>query len=85
MEAGSQFLIATHSPILTAYPGTEILLLADGAPCLVACRDTEHDQATRNVLARTETMLDILLDHGAAGDPRPIEHDIVSTDEEPVD
>ena len=85
MEAGSQVLIATHSPILMAYPDAEILLLADGAPSPVAYRDTEHYQVTRSFLTRTGTMLDILLDRGAASDPRPIGHDIVSVDEEPVD
>ena len=60
--AGSQFLIATHSPILMAYPDADILLLADGPPRRVAYRDTEHYQLTRNFLTRTESMLDTLLD-----------------------
>ncbi len=62
VEGGSQFLIATHSPILMAYPQAEILLLADGPPIRVAYQDTEHYQVTRNFLTRTETMLDTLLD-----------------------
>jgi predicted ATPase len=60
--AGSQFLIATHSPILMAYPNAQIYLLADGPPQPVAYRDTEHFTVTRNFLTRTERMLDILLD-----------------------
>src|SRR5580704_6266093 len=59
---GSQFLIATHSPILLAYPQASIYLMADGPPRLVAYRDTEHFTVTRNFLNRTERMLDILLD-----------------------
>jgi predicted ATPase len=59
---GSQFLIATHSPILMAYPEAAIYLMADGPPRLVAYRDTEHFTVTRNFLNRTERMLDILLD-----------------------
>jgi predicted ATPase len=59
---GSQFLIATHSPILMAYPNATIYLLADGPPRTVAYRDTEHYTVTRNFLTRTEQMLDILLD-----------------------
>jgi predicted ATPase len=59
---GSQFLIATHSPILMAYPHASIYLMADGPPQLVAYRDTEHFRVTRNFLNRTEGMLDILLD-----------------------
>jgi predicted ATPase len=58
---GSQFLIATHSPILMAYPQAEIYLLDGGAPRLVAYRDTEHYEVTRNFLNRTEQMLDLLL------------------------
>jgi predicted ATPase len=58
---GSQFLIATHSPILMAYPHASIYLMDDGPPRLVAYRDTEHFAVTRNFLNRTERMLDILL------------------------
>jgi predicted ATPase len=64
-EAGSQFLIATHSPILMAYPQASIYLLGDGAPLLVSYRDTEHYSVTRNFLNRTEQMLDVLLDRRA--------------------
>jgi predicted ATPase len=59
---GSQFLIATHSPILMAYRQASIHLMADGPPRLVAYRDTEHFTVTRNFLNRTDRMLDILLD-----------------------
>jgi predicted ATPase len=59
---GSQFLIATHSPILMAYPNATIFLLADGPPQPIAYRETEHYTVTRNFLTRTEKMLDILLD-----------------------
>ena len=59
---GAQFLIATHPPILMAYPDADILLLADGPPRRVAYHDAEHYQVTRNFLIRTETMLDTLLD-----------------------
>jgi predicted ATPase len=61
VEAGSQFLIATHSPILMAYPQASIYLMAEGPPRLVAYRETEHFAVTRNFLNRTEQMLDILL------------------------
>jgi predicted ATPase len=59
---GSQFLIATRSPILMAYPHASIYMMAGGPPCLVAFRDTEHFAVTRNFLNRTEQMLDVLLD-----------------------
>jgi predicted ATPase len=58
---GCQFLIATHSPILMAYPQAAIYLLADGAPRPVDYQDTEHYTVTRNFLNRTDQMLDILL------------------------
>ena len=62
---GCQFLIATHSPILMAYPNATIYLLADGPPRQIAYQDTEHFTVTRNFLNRTEQMLDILLDRPA--------------------
>ena len=65
VQQGSQFLIATHSPILMAYPQAAIYLLADGAPSLIPYRETEHYTVTRNFLTRTERMLGVLL-----GDPK---------------
>ena len=59
---GAQFIIATHSPILMAYPDATIYLLDDGPPREAAYRDTEHYTVTRNFLLRTEQMLDVLLD-----------------------
>jgi predicted ATPase len=61
VREGSQFLIATHSPILMAYPQAAIYLLSDGPPRLVEYRETEHFTVTRNFLTRTERMLEILL------------------------
>jgi predicted ATPase len=63
---GCQFIIATHSPILMAYPHAEIYLMADGPPRRVAYRDTEHYTVTRSFFTRTEQMLDILLDRTPA-------------------
>ena len=61
----SQFLIATHSPILMAYPDASIYLLAAGPPRLVPYRETEHFSVTRNFLNRTGQMLDVLLETSA--------------------
>jgi predicted ATPase len=61
VEQGCQFLIATHSPILMAYPQAAIYLLADGPPRPVEYRETEHFTVTRNFLNRTEQMLHVLL------------------------
>ena len=61
VEQGAQFLIATHSPIILAYPGASIYLLDDGAPRQVAYRETEHYTVTRDFLTRTEQMLEVLM------------------------
>ncbi len=57
----SQLIIATHSPILMAYPGAQILELADGAVRSVKYEETEHFQITRQFFAQRERMLRILL------------------------
>lgn len=62
VQAHSQFIIATHSPILMAYPESEILLLQEGAPRVIAYKDTEHYEITRSFLENPERMLRILLD-----------------------
>ena len=60
VEDGSQLLIATHSPILMAYPKGEILLLGDGPIHPVEYRETEHYQITKSFLDHPERMLRIL-------------------------
>ena len=62
VKDGSQFLIATHSPILLAYPDAAIHVLDGGPPRRIDYRDTEHYGVTRTFLNDTERMLDILLD-----------------------
>jgi predicted ATPase len=47
----SQFLIATHSPILMAYPGARIYQLGPDGIAPIAYEDTEHYQITRDFLA----------------------------------
>ena len=53
----SQFIIATHSPILMAYPGARIYLLSEDGICRTAYRETEHYQLTRRFLEDPERML----------------------------
>ena len=53
-QGGSQFLIATHAPILMTYPGAEILSFDEGRLVPVALEDTEHYQITRGVLEHPE-------------------------------
>ena len=61
VKAGSQFLIATHSPIIMAYPSAWIYLLGDGAMRRVEYKQTEHFKIAHNFLARPEKMLAELL------------------------
>lgn len=59
--ARSQFIIATHSPILLGYPDAWIYLASERGLERVDYEDTEHFQVTRNFLNRRQTFLDILL------------------------
>jgi predicted ATPase len=62
IEADSQFIIATHSPIILAYPDAQIYQLGREGLTPVAYEDTEHYRVTRDFLARPEYFLKILLD-----------------------
>ena len=57
----SQLIIATHSPILMAYPGAQILEIAEGKIRRVEYEETEHYRITRQFFAQRERMLRILL------------------------
>jgi len=58
----SQFLIATHSPILMAYPDALIYQFSKEGLTQVAYEDTEHFQVTRDFLMNPGRMLDVLLE-----------------------
>ena len=67
VNADSQFVIATHSPILMAYPNAWIYdFSADGIQRL-KYEETEHYQVTRDFLMNPKRMLDILLDASPPG------------------
>ncbi|HET6764546.1 MAG TPA: AAA family ATPase [Longimicrobiaceae bacterium] len=53
----SQLIIATHSPILMAYPGAEILLLDENGIGSIDYEDTEHYVVTREFLNRPDAMI----------------------------
>jgi predicted ATPase len=57
----SQFVIATHSPILMAYPDADILLITAEGLKKVNYTDTEHYRVTRDFLNNHERSLKILL------------------------
>ena len=61
VKANSQLLIATHSPILMAYPKAVIYLLDENGVTPVAYEDTEHYQIMRSFLQNPQRMLDVLL------------------------
>lgn len=62
VQEGAQFIIATHSPILMAYPNADILAITPDGPQPVAYTDTEHYRVTRDFLMNREKMLKILMD-----------------------
>lgn len=59
---GSQFIVATHSPILMAYPDARIYQCGPGGLAAIAYEDTEHFQVTRNFLANPQRMLRTLME-----------------------
>jgi predicted ATPase len=61
---GCQFIIATHSPILMAFPGATILQAENGILAEAAWNDIEHVRVTRAFLADPKAALAKLLDKG---------------------
>ena len=59
---GSQFLIATHSPILMAYPNATIYQLSEEGIATVKYTDTDYYTVTRDFLNRHEQMLRVLME-----------------------
>jgi len=57
----SQLVIATHSPILLAYPNARIYEFCEKGIAEIKYTDTEHYQITRDFLNRHERMLEILI------------------------
>jgi predicted ATPase len=57
----SQFIIATHSPILLAYPNAKILLFDGTGISEVAYEATEHYAITRDFLNHYSRRLEQLL------------------------
>lgn len=58
---GSQFIIATHSPIVMAYPESLIYQIREGFE-KVSYEETEHYQVMSSFLNNREKMLSILLE-----------------------
>ncbi len=58
---GSQFIIATHSPILLAYPQAKIMLFDGSGISQVDYEETEHYAITKEFLNNRQRMLRYLL------------------------
>jgi predicted ATPase len=57
VSGGSQFVVATHSPILLAFPGARILTFDETPIAEVAYADLEHVNLTRSFLENPERYL----------------------------
>ena len=62
IKKDSQFIIATHSPIILSYPDAWIYQIGDKGLDRVAYEDTDHYQVTKSFLDRYPQMLEILLE-----------------------
>lgn len=60
VKASSQFIIATHSPILLSYPNATIYNLDDSGLTEMNYTETEHYQVTKYFINNTEKMLEDL-------------------------
>lgn len=65
---GSQFVIATHSPIIMAYPDSWIYVLGGTQIVKTAYEETEHYKVARDFLRNPGRMLSILLDQEKSED-----------------
>ncbi len=63
----SQFIIATHSPILMAFPGADIRQFSTDGIRNVAYEDTEHVQITKRFLENPDRMFRYLFE-----EPNPV-------------
>ncbi len=68
VEASSQFVIATHSPILLAYPHARIIQFDRSGVSEVAYEDTEHYAITRDFLNNHSKRMEQLLADDEGGE-----------------
>lgn len=62
VQDSSQFVIATHSPLLMAYPDSWIYSCTASGLVRVEYKETEHYRVTYNFLSNPERMLRVLLE-----------------------
>lgn len=62
IKEGSQFIIATHSPILMAYPNADIYVCSDCRLALTPYKETDNYQVTKSFLQDPNRYLRYLLE-----------------------
>ena len=62
VKKNSQFIIATHSPILMSFPNADVLEFTECGIRKVDYKDTEHFQITKSFMEKPEKMLHYLLE-----------------------
>ena len=60
----SQFIVSTHSPMIMAFPGADVILIEQDGFSHVDYRETMHYQVTRRFLEDPERMLGYLFKDG---------------------
>ena len=66
LEGQSQFIIASHSPILMAYPRAQLLMFDGRVIREASLSETPHYQLTRNFVMNPKAMMDELFAEVAA-------------------
>lgn len=62
VSRNSQFIIATHSPILMAFPGAEIMEFSENGIQKTDFRETAHYEITRRFLENPDRFFDVLFE-----------------------
>lgn len=62
VDRGSQFIIATHSPIIMAFPGATVLEISESGIRPVSYTETEHYLVTRRFMKDPDRVLSQLFD-----------------------
>jgi predicted ATPase len=68
-KRGAQFVIATHSPIIMAYPDARIYVLREDGVREVPYQETEHYLITRGFLVNPQRTLNVLLSDDDTTEP----------------
>jgi len=75
LEGESQFIIATHSPILMAYPRAQLLMFDGRVIREVSLSETPHYQLTREFVMNPKAMMDALFARSGRGAGRGLMRD----------